>query len=97
MKKTTAMQRFLATGELTTKLIGPLGISFEAFLRFTPLSDESRAEIMRKLRTRYEGELPRLLAAERAAARARKAMRTGDLDAAFDHAMRAGDLEGGQV
>lgn len=89
MKKTTAMKKFLETGKLTTKLLPALGISFESFLKLAQLPEARQDEIVGKLRAKYEVELPRLLAAEKAARKAEKALRDGDIDAAFDHALDA--------
>lgn len=93
MKKTTAIKKFLATGKLSTDLLKPLGISFESFLKLAQLPKERADEIEAKLKARYEVELPRLLEAEKAARKAKKALAEGDIDAAFDYGMKAAELE----
>ena len=55
MTKKQAMQELVETGKLTTKLLAPLGISFETFLRFAQRSDA--AEIKAKLIAGYAKEL----------------------------------------
>lgn len=93
MKKTTAMKKLIETGKLTTKLLEPLGISFESFLKLAQRSDSDA--IVAKYIEKCKEELPRLLEAERLAKKAEKALRDGDIDAAFDGAIKAANVADG--
>jgi hypothetical protein len=53
--KIKAMRELVKTGELTTKLLAPLGISFESFLKLAQRSDSK--EIVAKLVAKYRQEL----------------------------------------
>jgi hypothetical protein len=54
-----ALAKLKETRELSTGLLEPLGISFEAWLRFAQLPSERCAEITEQLITKLEKEAPR--------------------------------------
>ena len=91
MKKITAMKKFLATRELSTELLKPLGISFESFLRFAQLPKEQADQLIASLVVKYE----RALEAEKLRRKAAKALREGDIDAAFDTGIKAANVADG--
>ena len=49
MTRTQALKKLNETRQLSTKMLKPLGISFEAFLRFAQLPDARADAIMAQL------------------------------------------------
>jgi len=56
MTRKQVHKELLKTGELTTAMLPPLGISFESFLKFAQLDKRASQEIIRKILQKLSGE-----------------------------------------
>ena len=57
MTREAAINKLIETKTLSTELLEPLGIGFEAWLQFAQLPEHKAESITRKLIKKYEKEL----------------------------------------
>jgi hypothetical protein len=54
MKKIEAIEKLIKTGEITTGMLKPLGISFESWLRYAQAPKEAQADLVARLIDHFE-------------------------------------------